>query len=61
MIVRKFMIDLLNYTKKVADRIRYYNAIVDFTDESHWFNPFFRQHDIVVVWTDEENSNKRLY
>ena len=55
------MIDLLNYTKKVADRIKYYNAIVDFTDESHWFNPFFRQNDIVVIWTDEENSNKRLY
>ena len=55
------MIDLLNYTKKVADKIKYYNAIVDFTDESHWFNPFFSQNDIIVVWTDEENSNKRLY
>ena len=50
------MIDLLNYTKKVSEKIKYYDAIIDFTDESHWFNPFFKQHDIVVVWSEEEQN-----
>lgn len=52
MIVRKFMTDLLNYTKKLAEKISYYNAIVDFTDETHWFNPFYTQPEVTVVWVE---------
>ena len=46
------MADLLSYTKKIAEKISYYEAIIDFTNESHWFNPFFKQPEIVVVWTE---------
>ena len=48
------MTDLLNYTRILAEKISYYNAIVDFTDESHWFNPFYKQPEVTVVWV--ENS-----
>ena len=58
MIVRKIMTDLLNYTKKIAEKISYYNAIIDFTDESHWFNPFYKQHEITVVWIDDNEIQK---
>lgn len=47
------MADLLRYTKKIAQKIKYYDAIIDFTDESHWFNPFYQdKNDIVVIWSD---------
>lgn len=51
------MVDLLAYTKKVAERISYYNAIIDFTEESHWFNPFYRQPDVTVVWVEEPSDD----
>jgi len=53
------MADLLSYTKKIAERISYYDAIVDFADESHWFNPFYKQPDVTVVWV--ENPEDELY
>ncbi len=59
MIVRKIMTDLLNYTKKIANRIRYYDAIIDFSEETHWFNPFYSPKEVMVIWTDEdERFNK---
>jgi hypothetical protein len=58
MIVGKFMADLLNYTKKIAERIAYYDAIVDFTDESHWFNPFYKQPDVTVVWVENPKDDE---
>ena len=60
MIVRKIMTDLLFYTKKIAQKISYYDAIVDFTKESHWFNPFYKQPEVTVIWVDtqEENDEK---
>jgi hypothetical protein len=58
MIVRKIMTDLLKYTKQLAEKISYYNAIVDFTEESHWFNPFYGQSEITVIWIENpEDSN----
>ena len=62
MIVRKLMTDLLFYTKKIAKKISYYDAIVDFTEESHWFNPFYKQPDVTVIWVDapeEEEKNDK--
>ncbi len=56
MIVRNFMTYLLNYTKKLAEKIQYYNAMIDFTDETHWLNPFYNQQEITVIWLD--NSEK---
>lgn len=48
------MIELLKYTNIIADRIRYYDAIADFTDDTHWYNPFYKEvPEIVVVWADE--------
>ncbi len=54
------MTDLLFYTKKIAQKISYYDAIVDFTEESHWFNPFYKQPEVTVIWVDtqEENDEK---
>lgn len=62
MIVRKIMTDLLNYTRKIADRISYYNAIIDFTEESHWFNPFYKQPEVTVIWVEnpDDSSNWKI-
>ena len=53
------MSDLLSYTKKIAERIAYYNAIVNFTDENYKFNTLYKQTDVTVVWV--ENPDKELY
>lgn len=58
MIVRNFMTDLLEYTKKIAKKISYYDSIIDFTDESHWFNPFFKQPEVTVVWVETQKDNR---
>ncbi len=44
---------LLNYTKKIAERIQYYDSMVDFTDETHWYNPFYERPNFMVIWIDE--------
>lgn len=59
MIVRKIMTDLLEYTKKIAKKISYYDAIIDFTDESHWFNPFYKQPNVTVVWIEKTDENQK--
>ena len=59
MIVRKIMTDLLAYTKKIAKKISYYDAIIDFTDESHWFNPFYKQPNVTVVWIEKPDENQK--
>lgn len=59
MIVRKIMTDLLEYTKKIAKKISYYDAIIDFTDESHWFNPFYKQSNVTVVWIEKPDENQK--
>ena len=51
------MIDLLTYTKNLAKKISYYDAIIDFTNDSHWFNPFYKQQDVVVIWVDDYEDN----
>lgn len=50
------MADLLHLTKKIANRIHYYDAIIDFSQETHWFNPFYAQKEIMVIWTDEDDK-----
>lgn len=52
----KIMTDLLHFTKKIANRIQYYDAIIDFSEETHWFNPFYTPKEIMVVWTDEDDT-----
>ena len=59
MIVRKIMTDLLEYTKKIAKKISYYDAIIDFTDESHWFYPFYKQPNVTVVWIEKPDENQK--
>lgn len=61
MIVRKIMADLLTYTKQIAQKIAYYDAIIDFTEESHWFNPFYKQPDVTVVWLENPNQDEWDY
>lgn len=53
------MTDLLNYTKKIARRISYYDAVIDFTQESHWFNPFYKQPDVTVIWVEDPDERKK--
>ena len=55
------MTDLLKYTKQISQRIKYYDAIADFTDESHWLNPFYKQPDVMVIWTDKPEDDTDLY
>lgn len=57
MIVRKIMTDLLNYTKILAEKISYYDAIIDFTEDSHWFNPFYNQPEVTVIWIEKPNDD----
>lgn len=53
------MADLLHFTKKIADRIQYYEAIIDFSEDTHWFNPFYTPKELMIIWTDSsENFNK---
>lgn len=54
------MTDLLNYTKILAEKISYYDAIVDFTEDSHWFNPFYKQPEVTVIWVDPPKNNTDL-
>lgn len=61
MIVRKIMTDLFEYTKKIAKKISYYDAIIDFTDESHWFNPFYKQPEVTVIWIEKNENNTDYY
>ncbi len=61
MIVRKIMTDLFEYTKKIAKKIAYYDAIIDFTDESHWFNPFYKQPEVTVIWIEKNENNTDYY
>jgi hypothetical protein len=56
MIVRNFMTDLLEYTKRIAKQISYYDAMIDFTEESHWFNPFFKSPEITVIWVEKPEN-----
>ncbi len=51
------MTDLFEYTKKVAEKIAYYNAMADFTDESHWYNPFYNKPEVTVIWVEDINSD----
>ncbi len=53
------MADLLKYTKKIAERIKYYDAVADFSDESHWYNPFYKQSDVLVIWSEKPNNKTR--
>ena len=48
------MTDLLKYTKKLAKKIAYYDAVIDFTNESHWLNPFFKQPEILVILVEKQ-------
>lgn len=51
------MTDLFEYTKKIAKKISYYDAIIDFTDESHWLNPFYNQPEVTVIWVDDQDQD----
>lgn len=53
------MTDLLYYTKKIAQKISYYDAIVDFTEDNHWFNPFYKQPEVTVIWIDEPPKDEK--
>ncbi len=50
------MTDLLHFTKKISNRIQYYDAIVDFAEETHWFNPFYSPQEFIVIWSDEKDK-----
>lgn len=49
---------LLNYTQKLAEKIRYYDAIIDFTYDTHWLNPFYKQPEVTVLWVDFDNEKE---
>ncbi len=56
MIVMKIMADLLKFTKKIAERIHYYDAVIDFSQETHWYNPFYTPKEIMVIWSEEDDK-----
>lgn len=60
--VWKIMVDLLSMTKKIARKIRYYDSIIDFSQETHWLNPFYHKNEILVIWSDNsENAGADNY
>ena len=52
------MTDLLHFTKMIAQKINYYDAVIDFADETHWFNPFYKQSEVVILWSDKNEDEK---
>lgn len=50
------MADLLKFTKKIAERIHYYDAVIDFSQETHWYNPFYAPKEIMVIWSEEDDK-----
>ncbi|HCB11539.1 MAG TPA: hypothetical protein DEO94_05315 [Cyanobacteria bacterium UBA11991] len=50
--LRKIMADLLSMTKKIARKIKYYDSIIDFSQETHWLNPFYHRNEIMVIWSE---------
>ncbi len=55
------MTDLLRYTKLLSKKIAYYDAIADFTEESHWFNPFYKQPEVTVIWVENPDNRRHRY
>lgn len=53
------MTDLLKYTKILSQKISYYDAIADFTEESHWYNPFYKRPEVTVIWVEDPNERHR--
>lgn len=56
--VWKIMTDLLSMTKIIARKIKYYDSIIDFSQETHWLNPFYYRNEVIVIWTDENTPQK---
>ncbi len=55
------MTDLLKYTRILSQKISYYDAIADFTEESHWYNPFYKQPEVTVIWVEAPKNDRRYY
>ncbi|MDR1168049.1 MAG: hypothetical protein LBK53_04050 [Heliobacteriaceae bacterium] len=45
------MINLLSYTKKISEKIRFYDALLKKTAA----NPFAKPVNITIVWVEEDN------
>ena len=48
------MINLLSYTKKLSDKIKFYDKISE--EPVNIFNPFAKPVNITVVWVEENND-----
>ena len=45
--------------KSFSEITEKYDAIIDFTEESHWFNPFYKQPNVTVVWIEKPDENQK--
>ena len=49
--------DLLNYTKKLYDNIKFYDSVAQNTFSGwHSVNPFAKPINITIIWIEEEND-----
>lgn len=56
--VGNWIMDLLNYTKKLYDKIKFYDSIAQNTFSGlHSVNPFAKPINITIVWVEEENDD----
>lgn len=52
--------NLLNYTRKLREKLNFYNTYAKNNFESSYNNPFFRKEafDITIIWVEGEENTK---
>lgn len=48
--------NLLAYTKKLSEKIAYYDSITKDDKFSHMINPFAKPINITIIWVDEKDD-----
>ena len=50
--------DLLNYTKKLYDKIKFYDSVTQSSfSDLRTQNPFAKPINITIVWVEEDREN----
>lgn len=51
--------NLLDYTKKLAEKVKFYDSIADNNLWGlHTINPFAKPMNVTIIWIDDDSENK---
>ena len=52
--------NLLDYTKKLAEKVKFYDSIAqnNFWSVQHSINPFAKPMNVTIIWIDDEFENR---